>query len=64
MVPSSHVTSPSREGNVISLFPEHSRAALRASRYSSEADDPFATPASMPPSDWWYEDELATATAK
>lgn len=61
MVSLSHVTDLPCEDNVISLFPERSRATLRASCYSSEADDPFATPTPIPSSDQWYDDELATA---
>lgn len=64
MVPSSHVTSFPYEDNVISLFPERARAAVCASRYSSEADDPFAIHATTPASEWWYEDELASTIAQ
>lgn len=64
MVSASHVTGLPREDNVISLFPEREgRAAIRASHYGSIADDPFVSPATAPPSERWYEDELATVAA-
>lgn len=64
MVPSSHFTAHLRQGDVVSLFPERARAAVCASSYSSEADDPFATHTTASSSERWYEDELATVSAQ
>lgn len=64
MVPTSHDTDSQVASNVIPLFPQRARAAVQASRYSSQADDPFATPAAAPPSERWYEDEVALPRAQ
>lgn len=64
MVPPSHDTDSQAASNVIPLFPQRARAAVQASRYSSTADDPFATPAAAPASQQWYEDEVALPQAR